>query len=339
VAACTPFPGLQIASVGCSGGMRSRSSGSRPWMAEAERRKYDMRRNPFEGWSAARPGGGTGRQGWSGGGASASGFDFDEYWSQFRSKEETPKDIDDSFEKILDDLFSGVRSRRKVGGGGRRRDSLLDDFGSFLETMLGREDLRGDDAEAEVDGLAEEELRAEADDCAYVVTQLGERATHLRREAVAAEERGAEWDRKGKAAGGETAAAARDKAEALRRSATRLRDRAAKVDEMQLSQKQRLKRLRARLRGEKPPSQSPSRSAGAGGGGGAGDKEVVSCPECFQKLRVPSGRAGTARCPNCSYSWEPNVPASDGAGSEGGAEAAAAERRVVGCPKCAQKIG
>jgi len=68
----------------------------------------------------------------------------DAFWNQYRPREETTKDINDSFGAIFDDLFGSVKERAKArrGAGGRAGgrsgagSSILDDFGDFLETIL-----------------------------------------------------------------------------------------------------------------------------------------------------------------------------------------------------------
>lgn len=40
------------------------------------------------------------------------------------------------------------------------------------------------------------------------------------------------------------------------------------------------------------------------------ETNIVPCPECGQKLRVPAQKTGLARCPNCDYRFEVNFPAS-----------------------------
>ena len=91
--------------------------------------------NPFAGWSGSSSSSpsSSGSTGYSG-----APFDVDAFWNEFRPNEETTKDINDSFGSIFDDLFGGVKdkakSRKRAGGGSR--ESILDDFGDFLETIL-----------------------------------------------------------------------------------------------------------------------------------------------------------------------------------------------------------
>jgi DnaJ-class molecular chaperone len=76
-----------------------------------QRRKYDF-------FGAGSTSTGTSGRSYSGrntgtyssttGTSSGSGFDFDSYWNQYRSKEERPQDIDDSFSRIINDLFTGT---------------------------------------------------------------------------------------------------------------------------------------------------------------------------------------------------------------------------------------
>ena len=64
---------------------------------------------------------------------------MDAFWNQYRPREETTKDINDSFGAIFDDFFGSVKERAKArrGAGGRAGgSSILDDFGDFLETIL-----------------------------------------------------------------------------------------------------------------------------------------------------------------------------------------------------------
>ena len=104
-----------------------------------QRRKYDLgASNPFAGWgSSSRSSSSTGstRRGTGGAAPTGGDFDFDAYWKQQRAGYENLKDIDDSFSKIFDDIFTGVKKARK---GGKGRDSMLDDVGDFLETVAPR---------------------------------------------------------------------------------------------------------------------------------------------------------------------------------------------------------
>lgn len=150
---------------------------------ETQRRKYDLGgANPFSGWSGSSSS--SSSSSWASSGAgSGVPFDVDAFWNQYRPREESVKDINDSFGAIFEDLFGGVKerakSRRKEGGGRRGRDSILDNFGDFLETIL------DDDGVSEADDAQEdvEELMIEIDDASYVVEQLKQRVAKLKTDA------------------------------------------------------------------------------------------------------------------------------------------------------------
>jgi len=78
-----------------------------------QRRKYDlMSANPFSGSSSSwgRSSSYSSRRSSSSGAGAPPGtgdFDFDSYWKRYRGSDESPRDIDDSFSKIFDDLFTG----------------------------------------------------------------------------------------------------------------------------------------------------------------------------------------------------------------------------------------
>ena len=187
---------------------------------EKERRMYDLgAANPFSGWSGASSS--TSSRG-SRSSASSAGapFDVDAFWNQYRPREETTKDINDSFGANFDDLFDSVKetakARRKGGSG--RRGSILEDFGDFLETILDDDAGDSDVLEDDVEGL-----QIEIDDCTYVVEQLQQRVAKLKTDASSAESMAEDWNRKG--SGPEI----KEKVKSLQRTATRLRERAAKV--------------------------------------------------------------------------------------------------------------
>lgn len=78
-----------------------------------QRRKYDLgSANPFAGYnwgstsSSSSSSSSRSYRGGSGVGT-GEGFDFDAYWKKARGSDESLKDIDDSFSKIFDDLFTG----------------------------------------------------------------------------------------------------------------------------------------------------------------------------------------------------------------------------------------
>ncbi len=89
---------------------------------EKQRRMYDLgAANPFSGWSDSSSSSSRGSR--SAGSSAGAPFDVDAFWNQYRPREETPKDINDSFGAIFDDLFGGVKETvkaRRQGGAGRR---------------------------------------------------------------------------------------------------------------------------------------------------------------------------------------------------------------------------
>jgi len=91
---------------------------------EKQRRMYDLgAANPFSGWSSSSSSSSSSSWGSRSSGSSAGApFDVDAFWNQYRPREETPKDINDSFGAIFDDLFGGVKETAKARrkGGGRR---------------------------------------------------------------------------------------------------------------------------------------------------------------------------------------------------------------------------
>jgi len=40
-------------------------------------------------------------------------------------------------------------------------------------------------------------------------------------------------------------------------------------------------------------------------------KYVTSCPTCQQKVRIPMGHSGKVKCPNCSFTWQPQTNATN----------------------------
>lgn len=79
-----------------------------------QRRKYDlMSSNPFSGsssWGRSSTSSYSSSRSSSRGSGVPPGtgdFDFDAYWKRYRGSDESPRDIDDSFTKIFDDLFTG----------------------------------------------------------------------------------------------------------------------------------------------------------------------------------------------------------------------------------------
>ena len=302
---------------------------------EKERRKYDLGgANPFAGWS------GSSSSSSRSGGYSGAPFDVDAFWNQYRPREETTKDINDSFGAIFDDLFGEVKktakkARSKSGAG--RRSSILDDFGDFLEVMLD-DDL----ADSVNDGEDIEELQIEIDDASYVIAQLKERVAKLKTDASSQEDLAQQWERKG------SDPEIREKADSLKRTAKRLYERAVKVKEMQNKQQTRLDQLKEKLRELKSQGgRGPSAGAAASSSSpsSAAGKVVVDCPQCSQKLRVPASASGkpapgVARCPACSHSFEP-APAPSAeteAQRTTPGEQTSAEKVVVECPACGQKL-
>ena len=73
-----------------------------------QRRKYDFFGPASTSTSAGRSSRTSSSYSGSAGAGGAAGFDFDSYWNQYRSKEERPQDIDDSFGRIFSDLINGA---------------------------------------------------------------------------------------------------------------------------------------------------------------------------------------------------------------------------------------
>ena len=192
---------------------------------EKQRRMYDLGgANPFSGWGgSSSSSSSTTSSSWGSGRSTSSGapFDVDAFWNQYRPREETVKDVNDSFSAIFNDLFDGVKkttakSRRR--GGSARRDSILDDFGDFLETIFD-EGMSEDEVDDEQDAEA---LQVEIDDATFVVEQLKQRAAKLSTDAASAEGMAADWARKG------SSEDIKDKADSFKRMAARLSERAGK---------------------------------------------------------------------------------------------------------------
>eukprot|EP00292_Cryptomonas_paramecium_P011690 CAMPEP_0113721868 /NCGR_PEP_ID=MMETSP0038_2-20120614/37390_1 /TAXON_ID=2898 /ORGANISM="Cryptomonas paramecium" /LENGTH=311 /DNA_ID=CAMNT_0000650961 /DNA_START=226 /DNA_END=1162 /DNA_ORIENTATION=- /assembly_acc=CAM_ASM_000170 len=138
-----------------------------------QRRRYDRTYRPHQSYQSSRD---TGER------RSSTAFDFESYWNQFRSKDERPKDIDDSFGKIFSDLLSGVTSFAESSLPFARRPLLLEDLPEFLETILGR-----GIGDVSYDPKNSTDLRLELEDCEVLVRVLTERADRLRREAACQE--------------------------------------------------------------------------------------------------------------------------------------------------------
>eukprot|EP00292_Cryptomonas_paramecium_P011804 CAMPEP_0113693324 /NCGR_PEP_ID=MMETSP0038_2-20120614/19597_1 /TAXON_ID=2898 /ORGANISM="Cryptomonas paramecium" /LENGTH=296 /DNA_ID=CAMNT_0000615375 /DNA_START=226 /DNA_END=1115 /DNA_ORIENTATION=- /assembly_acc=CAM_ASM_000170 len=146
-----------------------------------QRRRYDRTYRPHQSYQSSRD---TGER------RSSTAFDFESYWNQFRSKDERPKDIDDSFGKIFSDLLSGVTSFAESSLPFARRPLLLEDLPEFLETILGR-----GIGDVSYDPKNSTDLRLELEDCEVLVRVLTERADRLRREAACQEDQAVEWTR------------------------------------------------------------------------------------------------------------------------------------------------
>jgi predicted RNA-binding Zn-ribbon protein involved in translation (DUF1610 family) len=115
----------------------------------------------------------------------------------------------------------------------------------------------------------------------------------------------------------------------------RLRERSREVQKLVQKQTTRLDKIKAKVKGGGSKSRSSSSSSAAG------EKVIVGCTSCGQKIRVPGGVAGTVSCPACGVSFR------TGEGSRGSSKqetqgrsssSAAAEKVVVNCPSCSQGL-
>jgi ribosomal protein L37AE/L43A len=164
-------------------------------------------------------------------------------------------------------------------------------------------------------------------------------------------------------------------------SAERLRERSKQVDGMVKSQQERLNRVQEMLQKKSKKSSSTSSSSSSSPssssssssdnkdrasstGSAVGEKIVVSCAECTQKVRVPAGVTGTISCPACGKKFrtdgkgssvrvtEGSAPNTGGRAAEDaktdststddrkntGASTDSDGKIVVDCPACAQKL-
>ena len=122
----------------------------------------------------------------------------------------------------------------------------------------------------------------------------------------------------------------------------RLRERSREVQKLVQKQTARLDKIKAKVKGGNSKSSSSSRStSSSSSSSAAGEKVIVGCTSCGQKIRVPGGVAGTVSCPACGVSFR------TGEGSGGSSKqetqgrsssSSAAEKVVVNCPSCSQGL-